>query len=153
MAADQHAYCLAHGVVNVLRDFVAFIQDSAAKEFTPASRRVDAELFPDLQPNRHGVLPALPWVADKLKIAHFELMLQGALVPCDIADGRIKSAFKTKTSAKSDAKPELQKGVKFAHVMLYVGELGKFALEFVAPRTPQRGFCFDLIDFMVRGVA
>jgi hypothetical protein len=74
-------------------------------------------------------------------------------VPCDVADGRIKSVFKTKTSAKSDAKPELQKGVKFAHVMLYVGELGKFALEFVAPRTPQRDFCFDLIDFMVRGVA
>lgn len=144
MSSDQFGYCFAHGMVNVLRDFMLFFQNSGAKEFTSTVRHENKDVFPDLPGSGR-----LPWQAASLKITHFEEMLQHALVPVDVADGRVKSPFKW----AADARPEMQKGVKFAHLMMYIGEFGKFALEYAAPCSPQRAFAFKLMDYMARGLA
>eukprot|EP00466_Bigelowiella_natans_P002635 jgi/Bigna1/130276/aug1.11_g4984 len=65
------------------------------------------------------------------------------MVPSDFCDGELKSFFK---HSSGNHKPKIRKGCKFSHKMACVGPLGKFALEFVAPPTPQRQVALDIMD-------
>lgn len=153
LPCHAHAYCFAHGIVNVLKDLVSFLMDRNKKTYTARMRREEpnASKFPGLLPRRDGRLPPVPWKHTSSNVVRqWEEMVQYALVARDQDDGRLKSIVPT---ISGGTKTEVRKGLKFVHCFAYIGPLGDFFLNFLFPPTPQRELCHKLIDFMKRGLA
>lgn len=150
LPSHAHCYCMAHGLVNLMKDMMNFMMDTGNKQFTSGMRLQDESKFPDLVPTRGGLLPPVPWLPNLQRLNQWEYMMEHALVPSDVADGQLKSFRPTKNG---ETKPKIRKGCKFVHILMYCGPLGKMMYEYAWAPSPQRKLMMDILDLLQKGLA